>query len=95
VSTWRTHAEAVIKQALADAAEQGLDDAATVRLVDSRYPFGMREYHPYQMWLKVRRELVPVVREKAKAREAAKIAQAREKIRTAWIETTGQEELPL
>lgn len=95
MSRWRTHAEHVISQALAEAAEQGLDDAATLRLVDSRYPFGMREYHPYQMWLKVRRELVPSLRAKAEAREAKKVAQAREKARTAWIETTGQEELPL
>lgn len=95
MSTWRTHAEAVIRQALADAAEQGLDEAATVRLVDSRYPFGMRKYHPYTMWLKVRSELVPAVREKAQAREAVKLRKAREKARTAWIETTGQEELPL
>lgn len=65
---WKNHARSVIVNALSEAKEQGLDDAATLRLVDSRYPFGPRECHPYKMWLAARRELVPSVRTRANKR---------------------------
>lgn len=91
MSWWRSHAEQVIRQALADAQAQGLDEVATLTLVDSRYPFGIREYHPYQMWLKVRRELVPSLR----AKQAEKIRAKAPKLRNAWLEDSGQGELPL
>lgn len=89
VSPWRAHAEKVITKALAEAEAQGLDDKATLALVDSRYPFHMREYHPYQMWLKVRRELVPSLRTK----QAEKVKQATAKIKDAWAEQSGQQRL--
>jgi hypothetical protein len=57
MSDWATRANRVIRAARAEAAEQGLDPAATLALVDAAYPFGMRKYHPYQMWLKERRRL--------------------------------------
>ena len=57
-SYWYTRAVAVLAEALADARKQGLSDAETRRLCDSRYPFGPREHHPYKMWLKARREVL-------------------------------------
>ncbi|MEI8307135.1 MAG: hypothetical protein WCF99_08720 [Chloroflexales bacterium] len=68
MSNWYARARGVIILALAEAKERGLDDAATLRLVDSRYPFGVRENHPYTMWLKARREWVPSVRRAANAK---------------------------
>lgn len=50
-SNWRLHARQVIHQAIQDAMQQGLDADATLKLIDSRYPFGARQMHPYQMWL--------------------------------------------
>ena len=58
MKTWREEAQAVIREALAEADARKLDRAATIKLVDSRYPFGERKRHPYKAWLKVRRELV-------------------------------------
>lgn len=58
MSHWKDTAERVIRKAMAEAKEQGLDFEATTKLVDSRYPFGERAYHPYKMWLKVRRDLL-------------------------------------
>lgn len=91
MSRWRDHAEHVVKKALAEAEAQGLDEKATLALVDSRYPFGERAYHPYQMWLKVRRELVPSLRTK----QAEKVKAQTKAIKNAWVEQSGQEELPL
>lgn len=55
---WREAAVSVIQKALTDAQTQGLNEAETLKLVDSRYPFGQRAMHPYKVWLKVRRDLV-------------------------------------
>ena len=49
--TWRDEAKAAIKKALREAEAQGLDAEATRAYVNSKYPFGAREYHPYKMWL--------------------------------------------
>lgn len=91
MSRWRTHAEKVIRKALAEAKVLGLDERKTLALVDSRYPFGERAYHPYQMWLKVRRELVPSLKAAQAAKQRAKTAA----IKDAWVERPGQQELPL
>jgi hypothetical protein len=56
--TWREIARRVILKALDDARDQDLDAAATLKLVDSRYPFGPRANHPYAMWLSERKRLV-------------------------------------
>ncbi|MEI8165023.1 MAG: hypothetical protein WCG26_01555 [Chloroflexales bacterium] len=80
--SWRDKAARVIAQALADAAAQDLDEAATLRLVDSRYPFGERAHHPYTQWLAARRALVPSVRRKANL-----------KARDAWVQASGQGEI--
>lgn len=58
MATWREHARVVILQALQEAQAQGLDQKATLALIDSRYPFGERAYHPYKAWLSERRRLV-------------------------------------
>lgn len=54
-SNWRLHARKVIDDAMDEAKAQGLDSAAALKLIDSRYPFGERAMHPYQMWLSERR----------------------------------------
>jgi len=58
VVTWKMEARRVIREALAEADERGLDRDATIALVDSRYPFGERKRHPYKVWLEARRALV-------------------------------------
>lgn len=91
MSRWRDHAERVITKALAEAEAQALDDQAALALVDSRYPFGERAYHPYQMWLKVRRELVPSL----KAKQAEKVKAKTAKVKDAWTSQFGQSKLEL
>ena len=91
MSMWRAHAERVIRKALAEAEAQGLGDRETLALVDARYPFGERAYHPYQMWLKVRRELVPSLQ----AKQATKVRAKTAKIKDAWAEPSGQMDLGL
>jgi len=58
MSHWRETSEWVISEALQAAKAQGLDERATRKLVDSRYPFGTRSNHPYTMWLKVRKKML-------------------------------------
>lgn len=53
---WRERAEQHIDALLKECWEQGLQGEAIVQYVDSHYPFGPRDYHPYQVWLRVRRE---------------------------------------
>ena len=78
-SRWYAHAASVIRRALAEAEAQGLDAAATQRLVDAAYPFGERRYHPYAMWLRARRDL----RHPDATPEARAVAQDRAKL-AAW-----------
>lgn len=54
MSSWRQRANRVIRQAIElneDASREAIRAA-----VDAAYPFGERMYHPYKIWLKVRRE---------------------------------------
>lgn len=60
-SDWRLHARWVISQAVAEGLSQGLDAKALLKLIDSRYPFGSREMHPYAMWLKERRLAIETI----------------------------------
>lgn len=57
-SRWYQHAAAVIRRVLAEAEAQGLTPDQARRLVDAAYPFGVRENHPYAMWLRARRDLL-------------------------------------
>lgn len=50
-SQWREHARDVIEQAIAQAKALKLDEKATRRLISDVYPFGVRKYHPYRIWL--------------------------------------------
>ena len=95
MSTWRAVAETVIRQALDEAAAQELDERETLALVDSRYPFGIRAYHPYQVWLKARSALVPSLRVAAEARAREKQRRVIQQARAAWMQASGQEELEL
>lgn len=51
MSTWREIARKHILRALEEAREQGLDEQATKKHVSAAYPFGIRQYHPYKIWL--------------------------------------------
>lgn len=54
-SRWRRWAREAIDQAVAEAEKQGLDRAATLKLIDDAYPFGQRKMWPYAKWLQERR----------------------------------------
>jgi hypothetical protein len=51
MSYWRDKARAVIAAALAEGEARGLAGKALGRFVAGRYPFGLRENHPYHIWL--------------------------------------------
>lgn len=80
-SYWRATARKVIEQALCDGRAAGLEGKALVAFVDARYPFGLRELHPYKIWLNERALRVfgvkrPMSRPRArKAAEAKKAAE--------------------
>lgn len=57
-SRWRAIAEEVIIRERDAARAEGCAEDEVLRRVDVAYPFGIRKYHPYQMWLKARRELL-------------------------------------
>ena len=47
--TWRDHARPIVARVLTETAGQS-EEAIKKALFDA-YPFGMREYHPYKIWL--------------------------------------------
>lgn len=51
-SYWRKRAKAVIDKVITDNPKATPDELK--RLIDAAYPFGSRELHPYQIWLKER-----------------------------------------
>ena len=55
-SSWGRAAEVVIVRVLKETV--GIPAKERIKAVDDAYPFGLREYHPYKQWLKVRRELL-------------------------------------
>ncbi len=56
--SWRAKARQVIARVIEAARAAQLDVAATIKEIDAAYPFGLREYHPYQMWLKERKRAI-------------------------------------
>lgn len=46
----------VIRERIKEGVELGMTDAALRRYVNDGYPYGVREYHPYQVWLRVFKE---------------------------------------
>lgn len=67
MSSWGEKAAHVIAEALKHCEEMGLTGKDRVAYVDAQYPFGMRRYHPYKMWLKARKEMVPELRVPSKS----------------------------
>ncbi len=59
--SWRARARQMIARVVQAAQAAQLDVQATVREIDAAYPFGPREYHPYQMWLKERRRAIALL----------------------------------
>jgi hypothetical protein len=58
-SKWRAAATPIIAKVLKDT--QGLPEKDIKKALQDAYPFGQREYHPYQIWLseiKIQRGLV-------------------------------------
>lgn len=53
---WSTKSAAVITGVIRD--NPGVTGKALFALVDAAYPFGLREHHPYKMWLRERRRLL-------------------------------------
>lgn len=53
-SRWRQRSAQVIQAALARAQAEGKSGAELIAAIDDAYPFGSREHHPYQCWLKER-----------------------------------------
>ncbi len=56
MSKWRRGAEAVINREIRAGFAAGQTVGEIRQRVDAAYPFGPREYHPYKLWLAVRRE---------------------------------------
>lgn len=46
----------IIRQRITEGVELGMTDAALRRYVNEGYPYGEREYHPYEVWLRVFKE---------------------------------------
>jgi len=51
---WRRRATQVINETLAD--HPGVTGAECQKVLRDVYPFGMRQYYPYQVWLQCVRE---------------------------------------
>lgn len=47
--TWRDSAKPIIAQVLKDT--KGQPEKAIRKALKEAYPFGMRKYHPYKIWL--------------------------------------------
>lgn len=56
MSYWKDEAWRVVRPILDAGKREGAPAAEVLRRVDAAYPFGERGYHPYKMWLQVRRE---------------------------------------
>jgi hypothetical protein len=50
-SYWRRHARAAIEAALRSGRAKGLDGKELEQHVSDAYPFGVRQHHPYRVWL--------------------------------------------
>lgn len=47
--SWRDRARPIIAQVLLDT--DGMDEKVIDKAIFNAYPFGMRRYHPYKIWL--------------------------------------------
>lgn len=48
-SSWREYAKPIIAKVIAE--HQGEDVKAIRKALHDAYPFGIRQYHPYKIWL--------------------------------------------
>jgi hypothetical protein len=64
--SWREHAKPIIKQVLKDTA--GQPEKVIRKALKEAYPFGLRQYHPYKIWL----DEIKVQRGKRKFNERAR-----------------------
>jgi hypothetical protein len=53
--TWKQHAASHIRWVVAQHPEV-TGEKELRKLISANYPFGMRQYHPYQAWLKAVKE---------------------------------------
>jgi hypothetical protein len=51
MSYWRDKSRSVIAAALKEGRAVGLEGKALEKHVSAAYPFGLRENHPYKIWL--------------------------------------------
>ncbi|WP_278914120.1 hypothetical protein [Deinococcus wulumuqiensis] len=56
MSCWAERAGAVIWPIVSAGEKAGTPPRDILKQIDSAYPFGPRDYHPYKVWLSVRRE---------------------------------------
>lgn len=55
MTDWHDLAVAAIREAIAGLPADAPIEERT-KIVDAAYPFGERKYHPYKVWLQVRKE---------------------------------------
>lgn len=67
ISEWRKHAAYTIREAISNCKTSNPGDIK--KAIDAAYPFGVRAYHPYKIWLSERRialEALGIVTPKSK-----------------------------
>ncbi len=57
-TTWRTTARAVLNRIVQQAADQQWTRQQFDTAVFDRYPFGVREFHPYRVWCEERHHAI-------------------------------------
>lgn len=52
MSYWRAQAKPIIERVLRECRDEGITDTAVIRArLRPAYPFGLRQYWPYKVWL--------------------------------------------
>ena len=57
--SWRDRAREEIRKLIEQGKSLGIEGPALERFVRSQYPFGLREHHPYKIWLDEMRRHFP------------------------------------
>lgn len=56
--TWRHRATPLVAEALREGAAKGMEGRELIRWANAQFPWGPREYHPYEIWKsEVKRQL--------------------------------------
>lgn len=75
-SQWYATSVRIIQATLAECKERGITDPKDIeKQIDAAYPFGMRKYHPYVMWLNAKQDLLGGKRKTSRSRDRAKLAE--------------------